>query len=101
MLSLRRLSPTTRTVVRSGSPMLGEHVTTFHQMWRRWLSQDVARLNAATAANRLTNQRQDRQSVETYLTYELNRQLADVPPDPPAALNPVRWRTGEATPRTT
>jgi hypothetical protein len=74
--------------------MFGEHVNTVHQMWRRWLSQDVARLNAATAASRLTNQRQDRQSVETYLTYELNRELADIPPDPSAAIDPGpvgRW----------
>jgi hypothetical protein len=69
-------------------------VSTFHQMLRRWLSQDVARFNAGTAANRLTHQRQDRQSVETYLAYQLDRPSFSVPPAARAAVDPNRPRTG-------
>ncbi len=59
--------------------MPGEmNVDTFPQMMRRWLSQDVARLNAAQASGRLSARRRDRESVEVYLAKALS------PPSPAA-----------------
>ncbi|HWL99940.1 MAG TPA: hypothetical protein VNP20_21560 [Nocardioidaceae bacterium] len=41
---------------------------TFPRMMRRWLSQDVARLNAAQASRRMLAQRRERESVDSYVT---------------------------------
>jgi hypothetical protein len=43
-------------------------VDTFPRMMRRWLSQDVARLNAAQASRRMLAQRRERESVDHYVT---------------------------------
>lgn len=46
-------------------------VDTFPRMMRRWLSQDVARLNAAQASRRMLAQRRERESVDHYVTERL------------------------------
>lgn len=67
-------------------------MNTFNDVLRRWLSQDIARFNAGTAADRLFHERQDRQSVEAYLTHQLHPQATRTPA-PRAADGSGRPRT--------
>jgi hypothetical protein len=55
---------------------------------RSWMSQDVARSNAATAARRLTDRRREREAVDAFLARRLHAGSGDERPGPASAPSP-------------